>query len=865
MVPLYHLSLREPSQQCPIQKKPSAGRRSSSIVPAPSNAMGSLQWTAIFRIIILVSHILVWAGAEPCSPCPNSGDNYDPLLSGTEVNVPGFGVLTCGLIESALPGLRNEGDADCVAIQSLGSFCGCPVKENSCGGLCEGYNKDTVIPNLFGYQDYTGKCELVNSFLESFTNGTNECDSQRYKYFETCGCQPPAIKPENTDDGNAFDGNDSPSQERFPFTVCWDGSPVGFPDKDMAPLLLGSPDNPMAKLLAPVIGNSSFSCEFSDNLARQGVLPPEIIGTAEHQFFGGVCGCPPVKDACEFCPTNDVDSSDDSFPLGSVVFDIEVSCLDTQNAMTQIGESELRCWNARHMAFLCGCNGGTAWYLGANSEPQQKTLAWIPRITGFFSFVGSVYIIQDILREVRKSRINNGFSTYQLILLGMSIFDISSSIAWMVSSAAIPEYDEERESDSGAYGANGNQSTCTAQGFFLELGFVGSTAFTASLTTFYVLTIIYGYRESKMKPLQKYFMAVPSVIALALASAAIPFYQPFHVACFVSNPNTEVDGGSYVPLIFFSILPVGISILISIGNLAAILQFVVNQNKKADKWRFASQASSNGASVNPGSSNLGPQSSDFTTPSSQLNASSPNANKRKRRIASKTEKAVFWQAFWYVMAFLLTWVIYLIGQFKPYFSTDDTKLYSFWVTLLILNPLMGFWNAFVYVKPWTWELWGKLAGQSCCRRTDANANPTSSHATGFSGHSVKAQKDHSAVPPTSHLTLSDGVVGDPESTHGASESAPLEVVPEGAVTADNAVTSEEDLYDNPDTVRSDSGDSDDLERDDHDGDLLTRRSDEDVDDETPTETHNHGILPDEALLDDSQNATEVFVQEDEEG
>ena len=53
----------------------------------------------------------------------------------------------------------------------------------------------------------------------------------------------------------------------------------------------------------------------------------------------------------------------------------------------------------------------------------------------------------------------------------------------------------------------------------------------------------------------------------------------------------------------------------------------------------------------------------------------------------RTEAAVFWQAFWYVMAFLLTWVIYLIGQFKPYFSSEDEKLYSFWITLLLLNPL----------------------------------------------------------------------------------------------------------------------------------------------------------------------------------
>jgi hypothetical protein len=55
------------------------------------------------------------------------------------------------------------------------------------------------------------------------------------------------------------------------------------------------------------------------------------------------------------------------------------------------------------------------------------------------------------------------------------------------------------------------------------------------------------------------------------------------------------------------------------------------------------------------------------------------------------------------MAFLLTWATFIVGQFKPYFSTNDRSLYAFWTTVCVLNPLMGFWNAFVYVKPWTWE------------------------------------------------------------------------------------------------------------------------------------------------------------------
>ena len=75
----------------------------------------------------------------------------------------------------------------------------------------------------------------------------------------------------------------------------------------------------------------------------------------------------------------------------------------------------------------------------------------------------------------------------------------------------------------------------------------------------------------------------------------------------------------------------------------------------------------------------------------------------RTRQRNRQETAVFWQAFWYVMAFLLTWVIFLVGLIRSYISANERFLYSFWVALVFLNPLMGFWNVFVYLKPWTWD------------------------------------------------------------------------------------------------------------------------------------------------------------------
>jgi len=74
---------------------------------------------------------------------------------------------------------------------------------------------------------------------------------------------------------------------------------------------------------------------------------------------------------------------------------------------------------------------------------------------------------------------------------------------------------------------------------------------------------------------------------------------------------------------------------------------------------------------------------------------------RRRDRRSSIESVVFAQSFWYVAAFLLTWVLFLAGQLRPDLL-DDPSSFPLWVMVVALNPLMGFWNAFVYVKPWLW-------------------------------------------------------------------------------------------------------------------------------------------------------------------
>lgn len=58
-------------------------------------------------------------------------------------------------------------------------------------------------------------------------------------------------------------------------------------------------------------------------------------------------------------------------------------------------------------------------------------------------------------------------------------------------------------------------------------------------------------------------------------------------------------------------------------------------------------------------------------------------------------KKVFWQSFWYVMAFYVTLPFVLLSFYLPYDSPDD-----FWIFAVtaVLAPLQGFMNAFVYFQ-----------------------------------------------------------------------------------------------------------------------------------------------------------------------
>ena len=82
------------------------------------------------------------------------------------------------------------------------------------------------------------------------------------------------------------------------------------------------------------------------------------------------------------------------------------------------------------------------------------------------------------------------------------------------------------------YGAQGNENTCVAQGFFIQVGSI-ACFLNVSLAIYYHLTIVNNWTDDKIKrtSLAYVLFIVPIFIGLSFAFAGIPFYDNTVVWC----------------------------------------------------------------------------------------------------------------------------------------------------------------------------------------------------------------------------------------------------------------------------------------------------------------------------------------------
>ncbi|KAL7546427.1 hypothetical protein ACHAWF_009761 [Thalassiosira exigua] len=299
--------------------------------------------------------------------------------------------------------------------------------------------------------------------------------------------------------------------------------------------------------------------------------------------------------------------------------------------------------------------------MGGGSSYLEKSVAIIPKVGGALSLVACTAIIRDVsIKWHRKKTV----PLTSVIVFCISVADwIFSLFGAFLSTWMIPP-------DSGHYLASGNTQSCTAQGFIVALSIGASMGYYTVLMILYWIVVRFGWTESRMSNwyIRLSFILPPIVISLGFAIPPLffgmyndagvftCFFAPYPLDCEV-NPDVKcVRGyGSYeywMGFLIYNMVCLSV-IIISVGLL---IYTVFQQDRKGDKYLLKGQ-------------------------------------EKTRRNTVKSS----WQGLRYIGAFVLAYsTLYIISFYRV---TKHIPSAAVVYLLIILLPLLGLFNAFVYFRP----------------------------------------------------------------------------------------------------------------------------------------------------------------------
>ena len=229
----------------------------------------------------------------------------------------------------------------------------------------------------------------------------------------------------------------------------------------------------------------------------------------------------------------------------------------------------------------------------------------------------------------------------------------------------------------------------------------GSGFFNNSLSIYYVLVVVYGWKEYQLRKARPFLLAVPVVCAMTLAFGGISFYGSVWVGCWLlPRPYTDdwsAFGFSFGPVITTAIISTACNIRVYLSVRATVrkgqqwsMDHRLKQRSEKDKFTF--NAPSNNASQ-------------FSMPTAQQEKHQEEEEAKKKHFSCNclknspllqdtAEAAVFWQSVFYLSCFYLCWPILLVVVMNA-----DSQDFGFWMALSILAPLQGWLNMLVYTRP----------------------------------------------------------------------------------------------------------------------------------------------------------------------
>eukprot|EP00980_Cylindrotheca_fusiformis_P027761 scaffold22558_cov116-Cylindrotheca_fusiformis.AAC.10 len=359
------------------------------------------------------------------------------------------------------------------------------------------------------------------------------------------------------------------------------------------------------------------------------------------------------------------------------------------------------------------------------SDEQDKVLAILPIPSATLSIIGSSTILYMSL----KSRTRRKWTPYTRLLIGLSIYDIFSSVSISIATFLRPV-------SSARAWTFGNDATCTASAFFTQFSH-SAEGYNAMLSFYFLLTARLGLKNSCIarwfEPMM-HFVSIGFYLGTAIVGAVLGVYADTAVGfgCYVSphnadavhvSPNCGHEPGntgedcqsSKFGWIFIGYPYLFILVTLGINNLAIYL-FVREQTRhttrekkeqsSADQRTSSDRYSDELNSIeldDGGTSNESQQRQRMPAfrPMPRLDGSDNRQKDQLRRL-----RLVSSQAFLFVASYVL--VVCWSGMLAIAEQQAETreeelaasvKLYPLMVLNAIFLPLQGFFNMLVYIRP----------------------------------------------------------------------------------------------------------------------------------------------------------------------
>lgn len=163
------------------------------------------------------------------------------------------------------------------------------------------------------------------------------------------------------------------------------------------------------------------------------------------------------------------------------------------------------------------------------TDNQKASIIITQKVMSFASIVGSIYIIQDVLRVLRNPEKRKDFSVgqiiYHRIMLGVAGSDFILALTLFLGTWPMSKDTEKY--------AVGSKALCETVGFFLGWVWLLSPFYNCSLASYYLFSLKFGWKGEKMKASEKWLHILPLVLSIIPVLIALCLRQmgPSGYAC----------------------------------------------------------------------------------------------------------------------------------------------------------------------------------------------------------------------------------------------------------------------------------------------------------------------------------------------